>query len=108
MTAISEMLIQDRRKLLRILPALPDAWPDGNVKGMLCRGGFQVDIEWQQSRSTQVKILSRHGGQCRVKVFCGRDRFTIEHDNTTEQILADNGILEFATDPKTTYTIKPA
>jgi alpha-L-fucosidase 2 len=54
--AISEMFFQDRRGLLRILPALPAAFPEGSISGLRSRGGFEVDINWSKGRLTEAKL----------------------------------------------------
>ena len=59
---IAEMLLQshertkDGKVVLRILPALPDAWPDGRVKGLRAQGGYTVDISWLQGEVIDVKV----------------------------------------------------
>ena len=64
---IIEMLLQSHLGFLNILPALPMAWGQGNVKGLLARGGFVVDIYWQEGELTQIKITSLQGQECKIK-----------------------------------------
>jgi alpha-L-fucosidase 2 len=68
-SGIAEMLVQSHDGAIHILPALPDAWPDGNVKGLVTRGGFVVDISWKQGKVATVKVRSRIGGNCRIRVY---------------------------------------
>ncbi len=64
---IVEMLLQSHLGFLQILPALPNAWNEGSVKGLLARGGFVVDIYWQKGELTQIKITSLQGEKCNIK-----------------------------------------
>ncbi len=50
--AIFEMLAFSNQKLIKILPALPSKWNRGKIKGMLLRGGVEVDIEWDLKNKT--------------------------------------------------------
>lgn len=63
---IAEMLLQSHNGLIRFLPALPQLWPDGEVKGLCARGGFVVDMNWKESNLINTKIYSRLGGSCKV------------------------------------------
>lgn len=64
---IAEMLLQSHDGCLYILPALPDSWKNGSVKGLRTRGGFEVDMEWQDNQITKLKIKSKLGGLCRIR-----------------------------------------
>ncbi len=64
---IMEMLMQSHEGFIDLLPALPDEWPDGKISGLVARGGFVVDLSWQNGQLSEVKIHSRLGGVCRLK-----------------------------------------
>lgn len=66
-SGISEMIIQSQDGLINILPAIPDDWQDGEIKGMKARGGFEVDITWKNKQVTQLVIRSSIGGICSIK-----------------------------------------
>ncbi|MDE2127877.1 MAG: glycoside hydrolase family 95 protein [Armatimonadetes bacterium] len=63
---IGEMLLQCHGSIIRLLPALPEAWPSGSVRGLCARGGFDVSIGWENGRLTTAEILSRAGRNCVV------------------------------------------
>lgn len=50
-----------------LLPALPEKWSEGHVKGLVARGGFVVDLEWSGGRVRKVKVQSRFGGKVRFR-----------------------------------------
>jgi alpha-L-fucosidase 2 len=54
--AIGEMLLQSHAGTIDLLPALPPAWPEGQVAGLRARGGLTVGITWQEGRVTEVSL----------------------------------------------------
>jgi alpha-L-fucosidase 2 len=54
--AIGEMLLQSHAGTVDLLPALPPAWPEGQVAGLRARGGLTVGITWQEGRVTEAHL----------------------------------------------------
>jgi len=55
---IVEMLMQTRGDTLRLLPALPDAWPSGSINGILQRGGCRIDLSWKDRNVSEITLYS--------------------------------------------------
>jgi alpha-L-fucosidase 2 len=74
---IAEMLLQSHEGYIHLLPALPVAWSEGEVKGLKARGGFEVGMEWKNGTLASAAITPSQSGTCRIlaginiKVTCG-------------------------------------
>ncbi len=66
-SGIAEMLMQSCAGEIELLPSLPKAWPNGFVKGLRARGGFELDIQWKEGKLVNVSVRSFAGGICRLR-----------------------------------------
>ena len=121
-SGVDEMLLQsnstftdtDGKKYVNytnILPALPDAWADGSVSGLVARGNFTVGTTWKNGKATEVRLTSNKGKQAAVKITAGgAQNYEVKNGDTAVNAKvvtnADGAsLLVFDTTAGTTYTI---
>ena len=61
-----ELLMQSHMGFIHLLPALPDAWEEGYVKGLCAKGRFEVDIKWERGKLVEAIIKSKSGEYCKL------------------------------------------
>jgi alpha-L-fucosidase 2 len=82
---IAEMLLQSHETgIIRILPALPEAWNTGFIKGLKARGNLTVDIFWENGQATEVVIHAEGDGT--VSLFVGGQPHTVQFNKGTKRI----------------------
>ena len=64
---LAEMLLQSHLPWIELLPALPPGLPEGEVRGLCARGGFQFNLRWSGGRLTQAEMLSKAGKDCELR-----------------------------------------
>jgi len=107
--AIAEMLLQSHTGEIELLPALPDAWPDGSVSGLRARGGYQVDVAWKGGKLERGQIAAKFDGPCLV-----RTSQAVEVKTTSGDIIATSKkdgagwLVQFAASTDAAYVVRPA
>jgi alpha-L-fucosidase 2 len=110
---IAEMLLQSHEDEIHLLPALPDAWPEGNVTGLCARGGFEIDIAWKDVGAnhhspvlSSARIQSRLGNPCRVRT---KAPVHITADGRDIRVARPAwNVVEFDTEPGRRYVLLPS
>jgi alpha-L-fucosidase 2 len=109
---MTEMLLQSHNGEIALLPALPDEWASGSIKGIRARGNFTVSIAWKKGRLTQAALVSGSGGPCRISA---PGPVRVIASSTGSAVIAATAtgprdkryILEFPTRKGVTYSILP-
>lgn len=101
---VIEMLMQSQNNEIHLLPALPDDWKEGEIKGITAKGNFTVNIKWNDGKMSQTKIVSNNGGTCKIR---SSEPFVIEKLNIKSEKSSIGYTAVFETKKGTSYIINP-
>lgn len=73
---INEMLLQSNLDVIELLPALPDVWVSGSVRGIKAKGNYTVDIFWENGRLKKAQVISHSGASCALS--CPQGQLTCD------------------------------
>jgi alpha-L-fucosidase 2 len=107
---MTELLLQSQLGELVLLPALPDAWPQGSVSGICAQGGFEVAMTWAGKQLTSATIKSKSGKTCTVKnrMFTGAFSLVNAADGVAATYTLNGDTITFDTSAGSTYRITPS
>ena len=105
-SGVAEMLLQSNMGYINLLPALPDAWAEGSVEGLVARGNFEISMTWTKGGVTSATILSNNGGEATVLA----DNVTLatvtdSKGNAVDFTVTDDGMITFDTVEGERYTL---
>jgi alpha-L-fucosidase 2 len=91
---ITEMLLQSHLKEIQLLPALPAAWKNGHVKGLVARGAFETDLYWANGKLSKAFITSRAGNSCTLLT---KEKITVKDAKPVVTTTQLNGVTHYVT-----------
>lgn len=101
--AVTEMLMQSHDGFIKLLPALPDEWSDGEFKGLCARGAFELDYAWKDKKISRLRILSKAGEVCRLEA--AQDIKIKSNGKIIKHTRLPGGIIEFKTQKGFSYDV---
>lgn len=102
---LAEMLLQSHSDEITILPALPNIWEEGYVKGLCARGGFKLNITWKHNKLLSAEVYSSTNRQCRIHTNIPVK--VMDRNNIVFENIGKSCTIEFDAEHGRIYTIIP-
>ncbi len=102
--AITEMLLQSHDGAIDLLRALPDEWNSGELKGVLARGAFEMDIRWNDRKVNSLDVTSKAG--LPFKLRTDRPVYVTKNGKNVRSIKPVKGLAEFPTVKNERYLLR--
>lgn len=103
--AILEMLLQSYYEELEFLPALPTGWEKGRITGIRARGGYTIDMEWENAALKEAKLVSVTDRTCTIKTKGNAYRIT-DANGVEVQTDSKDSYISFTVEKGKTYMVQ--
>lgn len=101
---ICEMLMQSHMGWIHLLPGLPKAWPEGEIRGICARNAFVLDISWKDNTLTRAVIRSKNGHPCRLHA---PTPIAVTQNGKAIPLTREKNTIVFQTEPGENYLVEP-
>jgi alpha-L-fucosidase 2 len=106
-TDVQQYAAERGAPIIRLLPALPKAWPSGNFRGLRARGGVEIDLRWEQGRPVEATFRSSIRTRHRLLLASGQHVGSVTRDGIHSEVkLLQNNVLLLEAAPGTTHVIR--